>query len=405
MTEEINSKSKSFLMGCGIAALIPVLLLILTAVIFTVNNRPPKIAIPSHSVPKDNGWDNFVLAGKMVSRTGHALALVEFRKGLSKSCVHPCVRKLLGSSGFLEYYSGFRGLGYALSDEATYYAMKGQYGRATESQLDCIELGVSIANKGPIITDMVGHAIVLIGSKNIKGNLSKLTPEELARAAKHLERIQKDAVPYSEVILEESYVTAAQNVDIFTKPECRRAISKPGYWATCASHVDTGSGAAKFIQGIKFALTNKSAAIKSYLAYSKALAAEAKKPYTGKSNVPVPGNLIAELEGQNALRSRLPHLDYEANILLIQTEIALRRYNADNGRYPAKLDQLVPKYLKSVPIDPFGIGKPLRYSAPLKIGKSFKLYSLGFNLIDDGGKPPIDKYDRESGDIVLGQEY
>jgi len=42
------------------------------------------------------------------------------------------------------------------------------------------------------------------------------------------------------------------------------------------------------------------------------------------------------------------------------TALALRLYRKENGRYPENLQQLVPKYLPSVPIDPYD-GKPLRY--------------------------------------------
>ena len=46
---------------------------------------------------------------------------------------------------------------------------------------------------------------------------------------------------------------------------------------------------------------------------------------------------------------------------------------------PATLDALVPKYISAVPRDPFD-GKPLRYDSKKKI-----VYSVGYNLKDDGG--------------------
>ena len=47
--------------------------------------------------------------------------------------------------------------------------------------------------------------------------------------------------------------------------------------------------------------------------------------------------------------------------------------------YPSVLNELVPRYLASVPIDPFD-GKPLKYSAPKKI-----VYSVGQDTNDSGG--------------------
>jgi len=63
------------------------------------------------------------------------------------------------------------------------------------------------------------------------------------------------------------------------------------------------------------------------------------------------------------------------------TALALRLYRKENGRYPENLQQLVPKYLPSVPIDPYD-GKPLRYR---KLQKGFKVWSVGGNRKDDGG--------------------
>ena len=61
---------------------------------------------------------------------------------------------------------------------------------------------------------------------------------------------------------------------------------------------------------------------------------------------------------------------------------ALAAYRADTDRYPAKLDELAPKYLTTVPGDLFS-GRPLIYR-PNAAG--YLLYSVGPNGIDDGGR-------------------
>jgi type II secretory pathway pseudopilin PulG len=65
-----------------------------------------------------------------------------------------------------------------------------------------------------------------------------------------------------------------------------------------------------------------------------------------------------------------------------QLAFALAAYRADNGKYPAKLDELAPKYLKSVPNDLFS-GQPMIYR-PTDNG--YLLYSIGLNGIDDDGR-------------------
>lgn len=62
-----------------------------------------------------------------------------------------------------------------------------------------------------------------------------------------------------------------------------------------------------------------------------------------------------------------------------QTLFAIKAFRIDTGAYPASLDELVPKYLVSIPQDPFD-GKPLRYSFEKKV-----LYSVGQDLVDSGG--------------------
>jgi hypothetical protein len=67
---------------------------------------------------------------------------------------------------------------------------------------------------------------------------------------------------------------------------------------------------------------------------------------------------------------------------LMATDLAIREFQAANGRWPASLNELVPNYLAAVPKDPFS-DEPLRYRAD---GKSFVVYSIGQDRRDDGGK-------------------
>jgi hypothetical protein len=62
-----------------------------------------------------------------------------------------------------------------------------------------------------------------------------------------------------------------------------------------------------------------------------------------------------------------------------QIEIALRAFRQDAGRMPQKLEELVPKYLDSVPLDGFD-GQPLRYNPEKEV-----IYSVGKDFVDGGG--------------------
>jgi hypothetical protein len=86
------------------------------------------------------------------------------------------------------------------------------------------------------------------------------------------------------------------------------------------------------------------------------------------------------------------------------TVIALHRYRLADGDFPATLDELVPKFLPTLPLDPMD-GKPLRYilkpDGPV-------LYSIGADGIDGGGVKAEEEQDAypsaerpDDGDWVL----
>lgn len=81
----------------------------------------------------------------------------------------------------------------------------------------------------------------------------------------------------------------------------------------------------------------------------------------------------------------LQHYRGKADRRLTAAALALRLYAAEHdGHYPTTLDELVPKYLPAVPVDPFAAGgKPLCYSAEDPAAPV--LYSVGENGVDDGG--------------------
>jgi hypothetical protein len=66
----------------------------------------------------------------------------------------------------------------------------------------------------------------------------------------------------------------------------------------------------------------------------------------------------------------------------VHVAFALAAYQRDHGRYPAKLDELAPRYLEKIPDDLFA-GKPLIYRLE---DKGYLLYSVGVNGTDDGGR-------------------
>ena len=85
-----------------------------------------------------------------------------------------------------------------------------------------------------------------------------------------------------------------------------------------------------------------------------------------------------------------------ARLHLALAAIAAERYRLKHGSLPESLDALVPNFLEAIPMDPFD-GKPVRYK---RLEKGYCLYSIGENLVDDGGKGRPKKNERPL-DIVF----
>jgi hypothetical protein len=116
---------------------------------------------------------------------------------------------------------------------------------------------------------------------------------------------------------------------------------------------------------------------------------------------PNPIKLVSDLWQARSMRqgARKNHDLAAAHLRLLIVELALRSYKCDQGSGPGNLTQLVPKYFRQVPTDPFS-GKPLIYRLS---GTNWLLYSLGPDRVDDGGKP-IGK-SQKTGDVLYDSAW
>lgn len=82
--------------------------------------------------------------------------------------------------------------------------------------------------------------------------------------------------------------------------------------------------------------------------------------------------------------ARTAELDsrFQAHLNLARTALAIERYRLAAEKTPEQLDDLVPKYLEQVPIDPFD-GRPIRYR---RTEPGYVLYSIMEDRQDNGGK-------------------
>jgi hypothetical protein len=91
-----------------------------------------------------------------------------------------------------------------------------------------------------------------------------------------------------------------------------------------------------------------------------------------------------------AVAGKLPESHYRAlaDRRLAATCLAVRLYALDHGgKLPRRLEDLVPRYLPSVPLDPLASGgQPLRYANDSSDPQRPRVYSVGVDGDDDGGK-------------------
>ncbi len=90
----------------------------------------------------------------------------------------------------------------------------------------------------------------------------------------------------------------------------------------------------------------------------------------------------------------------DATLAATRTLLALKAHKQDTGRLAQNLAELVPDYLREVPIDPFD-GESLRYAPSKGI-----VYSIGADLLDRGGSdkehPASARQDRNEPTFQIG---
>jgi hypothetical protein len=96
------------------------------------------------------------------------------------------------------------------------------------------------------------------------------------------------------------------------------------------------------------------------------------------------------------------YLHGRTRMRILIVALALHARVLDDGRLPKNLDELCPKYLSTVPEDPFDPSQPLHYRWP---GAEYMLYSAGPNKVDDSLDGTLDMSTRTSDDVLEADEF
>ncbi len=416
-----------------------VILIIIAVGIFTwlimsdapvVYNPPPRPALP-----RPNAYDTYLKASKSLvnvkqidkafpySKKGpevsslthaekqamvkaNAKALNILREGLKQDCMLPSGMRMIFPD-----LSGLRKLSRAVALEALVYKESGENGKAMMTCMDGLEFGNDVAKGGNVLANLASIAYQSIARKNIWGVEERLNLADTRMAIARLNGIISEAVPFKTTMIEESHS--------FLTVEARLFFNARNWRQQYASADFTN----KLLERKPLTLQNRVHYSSEYAKtsglsrrglfagvqndYAKQIAA-AGMSYVDSTKLKIPGsNKISRMIMPVFGKARFKYEDNRCLNDLLLLQLALHAYKLEHGRYPVMLGDLAPGYLKSIPMDPFDTGNSYKYKLT---SNGYKLYSLGPDLKDDGGKPVIQRDKPNArfvdidgkGDIVAG---
>jgi len=411
-------------LGCGCG--VPALALLILFILYTANNRPPNIVIPTPTPPPNNAWNDFLAAARVIRTIPHkapasmtnppttragllaetalctkeaAPGLAIMRSGFGKPCLAPPQRTY--ADLVIQDLAAFREVERTTTGVRLYYQLTNQPLKAADAALDGEEMAVMMPRGGTLITSLVGIACEAISLSRFEPLLPNLSKAELARVADRLDVIAAKRVPWSDIILEEGRASTAMLQATLRDPKNQGFKAN---FETVQALMGGSNGKPPSFQealdAMRFMFADKNAMLREHLHYFEQLAQEGKGPYVRTSKVKLPNNLFTQIVGPISSQGRAKWQASDTILTLLRIEVALYRFKADHGFFPATLDLLSPVYLKSIPLDPFGSGKSLHY-ARTKAAPGFLLYSVGSDRTDNGGR--AGRYPDDQGfDIVAG---
>ncbi|MEP6755100.1 MAG: hypothetical protein ABJA67_06345 [Chthonomonadales bacterium] len=398
--------SKAKLLTCFGCLGVPMIALILTIGTFYWRNRKVVLEVPTPAMPAVNARDDFFKAGTISKNMKHPSILsspkpetmtladmaanakdvkaviAALQPGFHKEYRENPIRSLAGIANMYPNFALFRESARQMTGAAIYHDLTGNHRKAMELRLDAMELGVMAANGGSLISDLVSDAIVAIAANNMEWSFSKLNTNDLARMAQRLEIIRDKAVPFSSVMKEEGDNSVSTFVALSNAPSSIRERYSSAM-ADSSGNVPVVPKLTDFREYLKSEFTDKNQMAHQVGTFYNQFVEEVKTPYHLKQRTSPGDNAwLLSINGVG-LQAWSAHVKAQSEIDLISLEVALLRFKADNHRFPASLSEVSPKYLKTIPVDPFNNNGPYRYQ--LKQDGSYQLYGLGPDMIDHHG--------------------
>ncbi len=293
--------------------------------------------------------------------------------------------------------------------ESVVYRVSGENGKAVMSCLDGMKMANDIAIGGNLFPAQVSEAMQDVVRNEVWQIVDSLSLAETQEAITRLNNVMVEALPLKSIMIEEKNTLLSMSLELLNSKDWRKQYAD---WPPItAFSPDTPSSLQSsvylFLEHMKtFKLSRRGVFLSVQADMEKQVhASDLSYPEYCRMNIPVSNKITQEVFPN--YRSLRFHYEYNRcmnDLLLLQ--LSLHAYELEHGKYPVKLEELVPKYLANAPMDPFATGVEYKYVRKLN---SYTLYSVGPDLKDDGGKAvvcenPEFRYvgGNDKGDILAG---
>ncbi len=314
-------------------------------------------------------------------------ALKELKKGLEKGqCTIRVVTNPEERREILFYLDGFRELARLLTLKTQFHIYKKEYNQATQDCIDIIKFGQHLEKGGNSLSKRMGMAIESNGYKNLRNAAFQAKGLNYSHLLENIQSIKNnnfETMKHLKILLENELHDISFNVSPLLLGEKDWQQFKENYNASGYTQEDImKSIGACYIEAMEYIDSPYNEGLKSW-------------QLPEKPQNPVQYILMPILRNMYIECGRL---DTERDATSIV--IGLEYYNSKNNKYPEKLLDLVPKYLPSLPLDPF-TGESFIYQ---RMGKGWKIYSLGSDLKNDFGEKNSYTSKDGTGDIIFYKE-
>jgi len=315
--------------------------------------------IPETTMPAPNAYDDFLSAANIVASTQLdgsldlevampkqisaevakcAKAYELIDDALDKPCVVPVDYSFSTGDLPMDHLMSLRAVARALNGKGKLAELEGRNDDAAECYQDAIQFGYAIRRGGLLVDALVGMVCAGFGTSELYRTRDKLSPDEFDRCIALFSKIDAADEPYDDVWYRDRVWS-------------QRAYGWYGHLQQFLTDVADHRYEFFFISSDQYSLT---------------------------------------------------YWTNQATLRLLICELALAQFHQDKGRWPESLNELVPKYVSKVPVDPLDPNAlPLKYH---RSDSSCVLYSVGPNRVDDGGAAPsADDLQRlpQTGDLRL----